>query len=59
MFSSVTRLPLASRYLLLGAGAVTIDNPDNAAFERFTKFAGKGGLGIEYALPGSDFGLDA
>jgi hypothetical protein len=56
------RYPTASGiapYVLLGAGAVTIDNPDNAAFESFTKFAGKGGLGIEYALPGSDFGLDA
>lgn len=46
-------------YLLLGAGAVTIDNPDNAAFDRFTKFAGKGGLGVEYALPRSNFGLFA
>ena len=44
-------------YVLLGAGAVTIDNPDNAAFDRFTKFAGKGGLGLEYTLPRSDFGL--
>jgi opacity protein-like surface antigen len=46
-------------YVLLGAGAVTIDNPDNAAFNRFTKFAGKGGLGVEYTLPRSDFGLYA
>jgi opacity protein-like surface antigen len=46
-------------YVLLGAGAVTIDNPDNAAFDRFTKFAGKGGLGVEYSLPRSDFGLYA
>jgi opacity protein-like surface antigen len=46
-------------YVLLGAGAVTIDNPDNAAFDRFTKFAGKGGLGVEYTLPRSDFGLYA
>ena len=54
------RYPTASGlapYVLLGAGAVTIDNPDNAAFDRFTKFAGKGGLGVEYALPRSNFGL--
>ena len=46
-------------YVVLGAGAVTIDNKDNAAFDRFTKFAGKGGLGLEYALPRSDLGLFA
>jgi hypothetical protein len=46
-------------YLLLGAGAVTIDNPDNAAFDRFTKFAGKGGLGLEYVLPQSNVGFFA
>ena len=46
-------------YVLLGAGAVTIDNPDNAAFNRFTKFAGKGGVGVEYTIPRSDFGLYA
>jgi Outer membrane protein beta-barrel domain len=46
-------------YLLLGAGAVTIDNSDNAAFESFTKFAGKGGAGVEYVVPGSNFGLFA
>jgi opacity protein-like surface antigen len=46
-------------YLLAGAGAVTIDNSDNPAFEKFTKFAGKGGIGAEYTLPGSDFGLYA
>jgi opacity protein-like surface antigen len=46
-------------YVLLGAGAVTIDNPDNASFNRFTKFAGKGGLGVEYTLPRSNFGLYA
>jgi hypothetical protein len=54
------RYPTASGispYLLLGAGAVTIDNSDNAAFESFTKFAGKGGLGVEYALPRSNLGL--
>jgi opacity protein-like surface antigen len=46
-------------YVLLGAGAVTIDNSDNAAFDSFTKFAGKGGLGLEYIIPRSDFGLYA
>jgi len=54
------RYPTASGfapYLLAGAGAVTIDNKDDAAFERFTKFAGKGGLGLEYALPNSGAGI--
>jgi hypothetical protein len=46
-------------YVILGAGAVTIDNPDNATFERFTKFAGKGGLGLEYAVPRSNVSLFA
>jgi len=46
-------------YVVLGAGAVTIDDKDNPAFDRFTKFAGKGGVGLEYALPRSDFGLFA
>ena len=56
------RYPTASGfapYLLLGAGAVTIDNADNPAFDSFTKFAGKGGLGLEYALPRSNVGLFA
>jgi len=56
------RYPTASGfapYLLLGAGAVTIDNPDNAGFDRFTKFVGKGGLGVEYQLPRSNLGLFA
>jgi hypothetical protein len=56
------RYPTASGlapYLLLGAGAVTIDNPDDFAFDRFTKFAGKGGLGLEYALVPSNVGLFA
>ena len=56
------RYPTASGiapYVILGAGAVTIDNPDNVAFDRFTKFAGKGGLGLEYALPRSNVGLFA
>ncbi len=46
-------------YLLLGAGAVTVDNADNASFDSFTKFAGKGGLGVEYAMPRSNVGLFA
>jgi hypothetical protein len=46
-------------YVILGAGAVTIDNPDNAAFNRFTKFAGKGGIGLEYVPAGSDLGFFA
>ena len=45
-------------YVLLGAGAVTID-ADTPGFDRFTKFAGKGGLGIEYTLPRSDVGIYA
>jgi len=56
------RYPTASGiapYLLLGAGAVTIDNIDAAAFNRFTKFAGKGGIGVEYLLPRSNLGLFA
>ncbi|MGH7562399.1 MAG: outer membrane beta-barrel protein [Gemmatimonadales bacterium] len=44
-------------YLLLGAGAVTIDNSDLDTFERFTKFAGKGGVGVEYVLPRSSVGF--
>jgi len=54
------RYPTASGfapYLLAGAGAVTIDNKDDAAFERFTKFAGKGGLGLEYAFPNTGAGI--
>jgi hypothetical protein len=46
-------------YVLLGAGAVTIDNADDASFESFTKFAGKGGLGLEYLLPQNNLGLFA
>lgn len=37
-------------YLLLGAGAVTIDASEEAGLENFTKFAGKGGAGLEYNL---------
>jgi Outer membrane protein beta-barrel domain len=46
-------------YILLGAGAVTIDNADDDSFESFTKFAGKGGLGVEYAFARSNVGLFA
>jgi opacity protein-like surface antigen len=46
-------------YLLVGAGAVTIDNKDDPAFDKFTKFAGKGGLGVEYVFPSNGFGLFA
>jgi hypothetical protein len=53
-----TRSGLAP-YLLLGAGAVTVDNADLASFESFTKFAGKGGLGLEYLLPQNNLGLFA
>ena len=56
------RYPTASGfapYLLLGAGAVTIDNVDNATFDSFTKLAGKGGLGVEYVPPGSNLGFFA
>lgn len=41
-----------SPYILAGAGAVTIDGKHTTAnLGRFTKFAGKGGLGVEYNLP--------
>jgi hypothetical protein len=45
-------------YLLVGAGAVTIDS-DNPSFNSFTKPAGKGGLGIEYQFPQNGLGLFA
>ena len=56
------RYPTASGftpYLLLGAGAVTIDDTDDDAFESFTKVAGKGGLGVEYVFAQSNVGLFA
>lgn len=46
-------------YLLAGAGAVTIDNKDDANFDKVTKFAGKGGLGVEYVFPRNGFGIFA
>ena len=45
------RYPTASGiapYLLLGAGAVTVDNTQDDSFTRFTKFAPRGGLGLEF-----------
>jgi len=44
-------------YLLAGAGAVTIDNKDDDTFESATKFAGKGGLGVEYSFPDNGLGV--
>jgi len=56
-------------YLFLGGGAVTISpdtntvisSPNGVIFsnESFTKPAGRGGLGFEYQLPNSGFGLYA
>jgi outer membrane protein with beta-barrel domain len=45
-------------YVLLGAGAVTVDNTKDETFTRFTKFAGRGGIGLEY-LTRSGVGLFA
>jgi hypothetical protein len=42
-------------YILAGAGAVTIDGKNTPTLGRFTKFAGKGGLGVEYNLPSGLF----
>jgi hypothetical protein len=56
------RYPSASGfapYLLLGAGAVSIDNADDDTFESFTKFAGKGGIGVEYVFAQNNVGLFA
>ena len=38
-------------YLLAGAGAVTVDGRNISTLGRFTRFAGKAGLGVEYNLP--------
>jgi opacity protein-like surface antigen len=46
-------------YLLAGAGAVTIDNKDDPTSNKTTKFAGKGGVGVEYVFPNNGFGLFA
>jgi opacity protein-like surface antigen len=43
-------------YLLAGAGAVTVDGRNIPTLGRFTRFAGKAGLGVEYNLP-SGLGL--
>lgn len=55
------RYPMAggfAPYVLVGAGAVTVDNTSDNSFTRFTKFAGRGGLGIEFVTR-SKFGLFA
>jgi opacity protein-like surface antigen len=43
-------------YLLAGAGAITIDGRSIPTLGRWTRFAGKAGLGVEYTLP-SGLGL--
>jgi opacity protein-like surface antigen len=43
-------------YVLAGAGAVTVDGRNIPTLGRFTRFAGKAGLGVEYNLP-SGLGL--
>jgi opacity protein-like surface antigen len=48
------RYPMAgglAPYLLAGAGAVTIDSDNIPSLQKFTKFAGKAGLGLEYSRP--------
>lgn len=53
------RYPAASGwtpYAFVGAGAVTL-NPVESADDAKTKAAGTVGLGLEYAIPGSNFGL--
>jgi len=46
-------------YLLAGAGAVTIDNKDDLTSNTTTRFAGKGGVGVEYSFPRNGLGLFA
>jgi Outer membrane protein beta-barrel domain len=56
------RYPTANRiapYALLGAGAATVDDVDAPGFDRVTKFAGKGGLGVELTPSASNLGLFA
>jgi hypothetical protein len=58
-----------SPYLFVGGGAVTVDPDDNAVLlsptgarfdnDTFTKPAGRFGLGFEYQIPNSGFGLFA
>ena len=45
-------------YLFLGAGAVYL-NTDLNGYDSFTKFAGKGGLGVEYVIPRTNVGVFA
>jgi hypothetical protein len=56
-------------YLFVGGGAVTVDPDDSAVLlsptgaqfssERFTKPAGRAGIGFDYQFPNSGFGLYA
>jgi hypothetical protein len=43
-------------YLFLGAGAVTL-HPVGTSDNDKTKFAGTGGLGVNYSIPGSNLGI--
>jgi hypothetical protein len=43
-------------YLFLGAGAVTL-HPVGSSDSDQTKFAGTGGLGVSYQLPGANLGI--
>jgi len=43
-------------YLFVGAGAVTLHPVGTSDLDR-TKFAGTGGIGVSYTLPGSNIGL--
>lgn len=43
-------------YVFVGAGAVTL-HPVGSSNSDKTKFAGTGGLGVSYAVPGSNLGL--
>ena len=45
-------------YLFLGAGAVYLDS-NLSGYDSFTKFAGKGGLGVEYVIPRTNVGIFA
>ncbi|HEX5575709.1 MAG TPA: outer membrane beta-barrel protein [Gemmatimonadales bacterium] len=56
------RYPTANRiapYALLGAGAATVDNMDAPGFHSVTKFAGKGGLGVDLIPSAGNLGLFA
>lgn len=54
------RYPLqggATPYAFVGGGAVTVERDLSGANTRFTKGAGKVGVGLSYQLPRSDFGV--